>query len=62
MKRKLCLAILKNFGRLLSWDFWEKAVRNPDFPAWLFVKMTVLSALYDIVLMTIKPGYPSSTD
>ncbi len=62
MKRKLCWCILKNLGRLLSEDFWNKAIRNPNFPAWMFVKMIVLSAIYDIFLMIIKPGYPSKED
>lgn len=62
MKRQLCWAILKNLGRLLSEGFWNKALRNPDFPAWVFVKMILLSALYDILLMLLKPGYPSKED
>ncbi|MBP9771947.1 MAG: hypothetical protein KBD16_03440 [Candidatus Pacebacteria bacterium] len=59
MKSRLCWAILKNFGRLLSWSFWENAFTKPDFPAWMFVKMIVITAFADIVLMIIKPGYPS---
>ena len=58
MKIQLCFAILKNFGRLLSWSFWEKAITNPDFPAWMFVKMIVIGACADILRMIVKPGYP----
>lgn len=62
MKKELICAIIKNFGRLLSWDFWYKSITNPDFPTCLFIKMTFISAFGDIFLMITKPGYPPNPD
>jgi hypothetical protein len=51
MRQQICLEILKNFGRLLSFDFWQQAAVNPDFPAWFFVKLIIVGATVDILLM-----------
>ena len=62
MKRELLWAICKNIGRLFSGDFWWCSLTNPDFPTWLFIKMIVVSAVADLGLMILKPGYPSNED
>lgn len=62
MKCELLWAVLKNFGRLLSFDFWWMSITKPDYPTWLFVKMIVISGFSDILLMILKPGYPPKLD
>jgi hypothetical protein len=62
MKLRLCYEILKNFGRLLSFDFWRLGITNPDFPTFQFVKMILVLAFVDIVKMIICPGYPEKAE
>ena len=62
MKRELLWAVLKNFGRLLSFDFWRISITKPSYPTWLFVKMILISGFSDIFLMILKPGYPPKPD
>ncbi len=59
MKLMLCYEIIKNFGRLLSFDFWKAVIHEPGQGFW-FAKAVLFMALVDIVSMLIIPGYPEN--
>ncbi len=58
MKLRMCREIAQNLGRLLSYDFWEKAVFDKDFPAGRIILLTLFTTCADLVQMVIVPGYP----
>ena len=60
MKRRMCLEILKNIGFLLSYDFWELAFFDKNFPAKTIFLLTIFTAISDTVKMIIVPGYPGN--
>jgi hypothetical protein len=57
MKLRLCYEIVKNLGRLLSFDFWKVVIREPRVGVY-FIKAILFTAVIDIVSMIIIPGYP----
>lgn len=58
MKLALLKAIVLNFAKLGTYDFWERTFSDPNYPGWLFAKMIIVQGLVDIFLMIFVPGYP----
>ena len=61
MKLRLCVDIARNLGRLLSYEFWETALSDKDFPTGTIVLLTLFAACSDILQMLLVPGYPGKT-
>ena len=58
MKWRMCKAIVKNIGHLMSYDFWKAGLLDQDFPAKSLALMILFAACSDILRMIFKPGYP----
>lgn len=62
MKLRLCTEILKNFGRLISFDFLKAVIKNPDFPVFQIIWITVFVAFADVIKMPCIPNYPTEPE
>ena len=61
MKWQVLLAIAKNIGFLLSYDFWHAVLSDHDFPAIAVFKLTVFAACAEHLNMLVKPDFPDKT-
>ena len=57
MRMRMSLEILKNFWRLLGYDFWKQAFTNPNFPTWCFIQLILGDAVMQIFKMLTEQNY-----
>jgi hypothetical protein len=54
----MCKGIAKNIGFLFSYDFWQLAFKDKDFPVIGMILLVVFTSIADILRMIFIPGYP----
>ena len=61
MKLHMCCEIVKNFGRLMSFDFWRAIYKDPSFLK-VWVLCIFFAAITDIYKMITRSNYPSQSE